>query len=711
VLYRLENVRKSFGTKDVLVDATWQHDPGRIVGLVGRNGSGKSTVLRIVQGLVEPDGGKLYVAGGTTFASLDQAVEPEGDEPLRAFVARAQEPLLALEREMRRLEEAIATHGADGDRAALDALLAEHDDVREHFERAGGYEADARVDRVLMGVGLLRALWERPVGELSGGQKHRAQIARLLLTDASALLLDEPTNHLDVAGIEFLESWLVERKTGAGLSALVVSHDRRFLDAVADRIVEVAHGRLEDYPGDYATYRRLKAERERLRAKEAEKQRQMIERTEEFIRRNIAGQKTKQARSRRTMLARIERIEAPREDANEVAIRFEEARISGGRVLEAKKLVPGYRETGPLLQPLSFLLRRGDRLALWGPNGCGKTTLLKTLARVLPPLSGSAVPGTGVLTGYYDQEMGDLPVEATALDAVMDLDPTMKENEARDFLALFDFRGDEVFQKIATLSGGEKGRLSLARIVFGGANFLLLDEPTNHLDLDAREQLEDALEAFEGAIIFVSHDRWFVDRIATEILEIAPGGATELHPGNYSDLMKRKKASLAPSQDGSQQRDELQWGAAKGAFSSKGKKDKGSAAGSAGAKPGAVRHPSSPSKKSLSSDLAIAAGVTGSARGAAGASPGGPRRPDRAAERRRAKNERILAVLEEEIARLEEEIRSLDLSLANPEVFRDGEKVRQVKSAREQAQRTLEAKLWEWEETSRKLQTGAEVPA
>src|ERR1035438_7961823 len=276
------------------------------------------------------------------------------------------------------------------------------------------------------GAGIYRHVWLTKTDAVHLGKWDS-------LVRTTVLLLDEPTNHLDVAGIEFLEGWLVERKTGAGLSALVASHDRRFLDAVADRIVEVAHGRLEDYPGDYATYRKLKTERERLRAKEAEKQRQMIERTEEFIRRNIAGQKTKQARSRRTMLARIERIEAPREDGNDVSIRFEEARVSGGRVLEAKKLVPGYKETGPLLQPVSFLLRRGDRLALWGPNGCGKTTLLKTLARVLPPLSGSAVPGTGVLTGYYDQEMGDLPVEATALDAVMDLDPTMKENEARDF--------------------------------------------------------------------------------------------------------------------------------------------------------------------------------------------------------------------------------------------------------------------------------------
>ncbi|MBK9065229.1 MAG: ABC-F family ATP-binding cassette domain-containing protein [Acidobacteria bacterium] len=679
MLYRLESVRKSFGTKDVLVEATWQHDPGRIVGLVGRNGAGKSTVLKIVQGTVEPDGGKRHLAGGTTFASLDQAVEPEGDEPLRAFVARAQEPLLDLERTMRRLEEEIATHGADGDRTALDALLAEHDDVREHFERSGGYEADSRIDRVLEGVGLARTMWDRPVGDLSGGQKHRAQIARLLLTDASVLLLDEPTNHLDVSGMEFLEGWLVERKTSANLSALVVSHDRRFLNAVADRIVEVANGRLEDYPGDYATYRKLKAERDRVRAKEAEKQRQMIERTEDFIRRNIAGQKTKQAQGRRKMLARIERIEAPREDANDVSIRFEEARVSGGRVLEAKKIVPGYPETGPLTQPVSFLLRRGDRMALWGPNGCGKTTLLKNLARVLPAISGSVAPGVGVLIGYYDQEMADLSPNASALDVVMDLDPSMKEGEARDFLALFDFRGDEVYQKIATLSGGEKGRLSLARIVFGGANLLLLDEPTNHLDLDAREALEDALLEFEGAIVFVSHDRWFVDRIATQILEIAPGGAVEVHDGNYSEMLRRKKEQ---ERRRGEDKEKISLKGEEAGGASRGGGARSGAARTAGAQPGAAAT-HTPSKKSSSSSSS----------------------PDRAAERRRAKNQRILSDLEEVISRLEQEIRTLDVSLADPDVYRDGEKARGVSAARDAARKALEAKLWEWEETSRKLET------
>jgi len=647
VLYRLERVHKSFGTKSVLTGATWQHDPGRVVGLVGRNGAGKSTLLRIVQGHVEPDAGRVLLAGGTTFASLEQAVEPEGDEPLRDFVARAQEGLRGLEGEMRRLEEAIAAASASGAGEAVEPLLAEHDAIRERFERNGGYEADARVDRVLLGVGLPRETWRRPVGELSGGQKHRAQIARLLLGDATVLLLDEPTNHLDLAGLEFLETWLVERKAAAAQAALVVSHDRRFLNAVADRIVEVANGLLEEYPGDYEAYRRLKAERDRVRAKAAEEQRKLVERTEDFIRRNIAGQKTKQAQARRKMLAKLERVEAPREDANEVTFRFEESRASGDRVLELKGLVPGYAETGPLLFPVSFLLRRGERIALWGPNGCGKTTLLKTIARLLPPLAGSAVPGTGVIVGYYDQEMRDLPSSWSVLDVVRELDPTLLDGEARDFLALFDFRGDEVEQRVATLSGGEKGRLSLARIVFGGANLLLLDEPTNHLDLDSRERLEEALLDFEGTIVFVSHDRWFVDRIATHVLEVKERQAA-LWPGSWSDLARRRAAEKVAAEE--------------------------TAATSSGI----------PSERPTA------------------------RRPDRQAERQKAKARREVEALEEEVARLEERVREIDAALADPAVWKDGPRTRELTLARDDARRAVEARYAAWEEAVKKLE---EVPA
>jgi ATP-binding cassette subfamily F protein 3 len=671
VLYRLENVAKSFGTKDVLSGATWQHDPGRVVGLVGRNGAGKTTVLKIVQGLLEPDAGRRLLAGTTTFASLEQAVEPEGDEPLRAFVARAQEHFAADEREMRRLEGEIAARSQPADRMALDALLHEYDDLRERFARDGGYEAEARVERVLSGVGLPPETWDRPVGELSGGQKHRAQIARLLLMSVRVLLLDEPTNHLDVAGMEFLEEWLSERKRTAGQAALVVSHDRRFLNAVCDRIVEVAHGALEEYPGDYDTFRRLKAERERLRAKLAEQQRKLVERTEDFIRRNIAGQKTKQAKARRKMLAKLERIEAPREDANEVVFRFEEARVSGGRVLETLGIVAGWSATGPLLPPLALLLRRGERLALWGPNGCGKTTLLKTLARVIPPLAGWMKWGAGVLAGYYDQEMGDLAPSARLLDVVMDLDPTMTEGEARDFLALFDFRGDEVEQRIATLSGGERGRLSLARIVFGGANLLLLDEPTNHLDLDARERLEEALSEFEGAIVFVSHDRWFVDRIATRVLEISgPSGARTIDDfeGNYSDLVRRRKEVPVSDMRRLQEQPPIE--------------DKVRSAGRS----------------------------QGRALRAAGRSStldtGRPRakRSDRAAERRRQRELARIEALELEIAGLEVEINLFEESFADPTVSRDRDKVRFVRLEIESRKNRLSEKMGEWEALLRKHQ-------
>ena len=642
MLYRLERVHKSFGTKTVLAGATWQHDPGRVAGLVGRNGAGKSTLLRVVQGLVEPDAGRVLRAGGTTFASLEQAVEPEGDEPLRDFVSRAQEGLRGLETEMRRLEEAIAAASSPGSPRAVDPLLAEHDAVRERFERNGGYEADARVERVLLGVGLGRETWGRPVGELSGGQKHRAQMARLLLGDASVLLLDEPTNHLDLAGLEFLESWLVERKEGAGQAALVVSHDRRFLNAVADRIVEVAHGVLEEYPGDYDAYRKLKAERDRIRAKAAEEQRKLVERTEDFIQRNIAGQKTRQAQARRKMLAKLERVEAPREDANEVTFRFEEARSSGDRVLEMKGLVPGYPETGPLLAPVSFLLRRGERVALWGPNGCGKTTLLRTIARVLPPLGGSAVPGSGVLVGYYDQEMRDLPPSWTVLDVVRDLDPSLLDGEARDFLALFDFRGDEVGQRVGTLSGGEKGRLSLARIVFGGANLLLLDEPTNHLDLDSRERLEEALLDFEGTIVFVSHDRWFIDRIATHVLEVKDREAS-LWPGNWSDLARRRAAERSTAE--------------------------------APVRP------------------APAEGASKAAR-----------RPDRQAERQRARARREVEALEEEVSLFEERIREIDAALADPAAWKDGPRTRELALSRDEARRALDERYAAWEAAVKKLE-------
>ena len=348
------------------------------------------------------------------------------------------------------------------------------------------------------------------------------------------------------------------------------------------------------------------------------------------------------------MLARLERVEAPREDANDVKFRFEEARASGDRVLEVKALVPGYPETGPLLAPVSFLLRRGERIALWGPNGCGKTTLLKTIARVLPPLGGSAVPGSGVLVGYYDQEMRG---PAALLDGPRrrprprpDAPRTAKRATSSRSSTSAATRSE---QKVGTLSGGEKGRLSLARIVFGGANLLLLDEPTNHLDLDSRERLEEALLDFEGTIVFVSHDRWFVDRIATHVLELKDREAT-LWPGGFSDLVRRRTAE----------------------------------------RPAADAQPRT---------------VPGEA------APKAVRRPDRLIERQRAKARREVETLEEEVSRLEERIREIDASLADPAAWRDGPRTRDLTLSRDEARRALDERYAVWEEAVKRLEV--EVPA
>jgi ATP-binding cassette subfamily F protein 3 len=368
------------------------------------------------------------------------------------------------------------------------------------------------------------------MAELSGGQKNRAMLARALLGQPEVLLLDEPTNHLDYAGMEFLEEYLAESRK----AFLTVSHDRRFLNRVCTKILELEFGRLTEYPGNYAAYRGQKAERLLSAVRAYEKQREHIEKTQDFIRRNIAGQKTKQARGRRTHLEKLDRLENPVEDATEVAFSFTPDRKGGRSFLRARHLDAGYETGVPIVRGADFELLRGERMAILGENGTGKTTLLRTLAGRLPPLGGEVELGHDVSVGYYDQELRDLDPKKRVIDAIWDLHRTETELEVRSYLALFDFREDEVFAPIAGLSGGEKGRLTLAVVMKQNHNLLLLDEPTNHLDLDAREALEQALQDFPGAILFVSHDRTFVDRLATEVLDIDRGRARKMI-GNYSE--------------------------------------------------------------------------------------------------------------------------------------------------------------------------------
>jgi ATP-binding cassette subfamily F protein 3 len=529
VLYRYDAVRKSYGAKDVLREVTWQHNPGEKVGLVGRNGAGKTTLLRIALGREEPDAGEFVKANAVRITTVDQALETDLDENLHDFAAGAFAHLHAIESEMRRLEHEMA----DGHESA--ALHDRYDALTHRFENEGGYEMVAEVEKALSGLGFDKADFERRLSELSGGQKNRAMLAKSILSSPDVLLLDEPTNHLDFQAVEFLEDYLARSK-GA---YLVVTHDRRFLDRVAEEIIDLENGRLTAYSGGYTSYRRQKAERVLSATRAFDKQQEFIDKEKEYIRRNIAGVNSRQAKGRRTKLERVDRLEKPTEDTTTVAFRFDAARIGGRSFLRAKDLDAGYQAGSPIVRGVSFELLRSERLAILGENGTGKTTLLKTLAARLPALAGTVTTGHDVSIGYYDQELRDLDPRKRAIDAIWDQHPQESEGAMRSYLARFAFRGDDVFAPIAGLSGGEKGRLTLAVVMRQRHNLLLLDEPTNHLDLDSREALEESLDDFPGSIVFVSHDRAFIDRLATRVIDLREGRAMLL-PGNYTETAEAR---------------------------------------------------------------------------------------------------------------------------------------------------------------------------
>ena len=447
MLYRFDHVHKSYGPKEVLREATWQHNPGEKVGLIGRNGAGKTTLLRIALGREEPDSGEFVKANAVRIATVEQALEADLGEKLHDYVAGAFAALHAIESEMRRLEHRMAEGGDSS------AIHDRYDALSHRFENEGGYDMVAEVEKALSGLGFERTDFERPLSELSGGQKNRAMLARAILSSPDVLLLDEPTNHLDFQAVEFLEEYLAKSRR----AYLVVTHDRRFLDRVAEEIVDLENGRLTAYSGGYTSYRRQKAERVLAATRAFEKQQDFIDKEQEYIRRNIAGVNSRQAKGRRTRLARVERLEKPQGDTTTVDFRFDAARIGGRIFLRGKDLDAGYAAGRPIVRRVSFELLRGERLAILGENGTGKTTLLKTLAGRLAPLGGSVATGHDVSIGYYDQELRDLDPKKRAIDAVWDEHPEETEESVRSYLARFAFRGDDAFSPIEGLSGGRKG--------------------------------------------------------------------------------------------------------------------------------------------------------------------------------------------------------------------------------------------------------------
>jgi len=525
MLFRLDDVYKSYAATEVLRGVTFQVNPHERVGLVGRNGAGKTTIFRLVTEQEETDRGEVILLRGLRIGLLEQQPTFEGELTVRDEALNVFTEIRGMEAEMTRLEHAMSE--ASGE--ALDDAMHSYSDLWHAYEFAGGFSYHARAEAVLAGLGFSDIDLDKPADQLSGGQKARLALAKLLLSEPDVLLLDEPTNHLDVNAVEWLEDFLSEYKS----AFIIISHDRFLLDRTAAKIIEMDGGRATVYPGNYSAYTRQREERRLVQAREYEEQQELIARTEDFIRRNIAGQKTKQAKSRRKMLERIERVEAVR-DERVGDFRLHSVARAGDNVLAVADLSIGY-DTAALATGISFLLRRGERLGIIGPNASGKTTFLKTVLGDLEPISGGLTWGANVNIEYFDQELSSLDLGSTVSEEIAAVAPRATPGELRSYLAKFLFTGDDILKPVVALSGGEQSRLALAKLIYSRANVLVMDEPTNHLDIPSREALEAALAQFPGTMITVSHDRYFLDKLATKILHFENGAAT-YHNGSYSDF-------------------------------------------------------------------------------------------------------------------------------------------------------------------------------
>jgi ATP-binding cassette subfamily F protein 3 len=525
---RVEALGIAYGAAEVLAGVTFQVEAGQRVGIVGANGSGKSSVLKAITGEVSPSRGTVTIGPRVRVAHLPQEFEAGPHESVYADALHSRADIMALRGELGQLESRLAA--ATADEAA--AVLERYGEAQHEYERLEGYAYDSRVSEVLSGVGL-KALEQRlEPRALSGGQRRRLALARLLLQDADLLLLDEPTNHLDLEAIEWLEEFL--RTSRAAM--LIVSHDRRFLERAAEDILELQAGAGDWYPGKYRQYVRLRQERRALRHKEYEAQQEFVARTEEFIRRYKAGQRAREARGRQTRLDRMERLQPPAPD-QQIRIQLK-ATPTSQLIFQSDGLRIGYGER-ELLQVPAFSVSAGERIAVVGPNGSGKTSLLRVLMGQLRPQRGRVRAGPRVSMRYYDQHLADLDPEKTVIQELQDAFG-LPEETLRTFLGRLLFSGDDAFKMIRSLSGGEKSRVALAKLMLDEAGLLLLDEPTNHLDIPAQEMLEQALDDYGGTIVFVSHDRYFIDAIATSVWVIDQG-VLAMHLGDYSDLERQRR--------------------------------------------------------------------------------------------------------------------------------------------------------------------------
>lgn len=630
----LDNVQKHFGAHSVLRGASVRIAAGEKVGMVGRNGGGKTTLLRLIEQLDTPDWGSVLIPPGIRIAHVTQRPEFPVGTTVRGWVESGLDELHATMKELDEVNH--ATSEASGE--ALERLMKRHDVLSERIDALGGWDTGRRVETVLSGIGLAEALWDREAKTLSGGEKSRTALARELVAGSDLLLLDEPTNHLDLEGIEWLESFLRELKS----AVLVVSHDRRLLGRAVDSILELERGELSRFPGNYERYVAIKEERHTSELRAYEQQQDFLRKEEQFIRQHMGSQRTAEAKGRQKKLESVVRLTRPFHDVRKPVIRAPKADRAGERVLEARDLAGGYGAK-TIFSGASFRIARGERVGIVGRNGAGKTTLLRILAGRAQPMGGELEFGHRASCGYHDQDTSALQEDATPFVTMRRAWPQLSDQEIRDHLAKFLFRGDEVDAEIKTLSGGERARLCLARLVLSNPSWLAMDEPTNHLDLAARTALEEMLGEFQGALVVVSHDREFLDGLCNVILEVDRGGVTKFE-GNYSAWRTAKLAATATPK-ASQQKTSGQ-----------------------PAKPVAKSPPPAPAPKP--------------------ATPG------------KIRNPWAFEKLEKKIIDLEAELKSLQESLLTEDVWRDSKKLKDAQMRTAEVERDLAEANHEWENWS-----------
>jgi len=537
VILTCNDICLSFGTDVILNKVSFRLLQGEKTGLVGVNGAGKSTLFKIITGSLRQDSGDVFISKGLRLGYLDQNSGLESDSTIWEEMLKTFSHLISVENRLKLLEADISK---EKDETRLSSMIKEYDRLLERFSREGGYEYNSRIRGVLRGLGFDDAQFDLPVKTLSGGQKTRLALARLLLEEPDLLLLDEPTNHLDITAIEWLEDFLKNYKK----SVLVISHDRYFLDTVTTKTIELENCICTTYDGNYSEYAKKKAEARIIQQKHYELQQKEIARLEAFIEKQRQWNRERNIRaaeSRQKAIDRMEKIQAPSKLPGSIDIKFTSSITSGNDVLYIDRLSKSYPGK-KLFEDISFEVKRNEKVFVVGPNGCGKSTLLKILSGRISQDSGSFGYGHKIILGYYDQELGDLNENNTVLEEVWNDNEDLNHTQIRNVLAQFLFTGDDVFKNIGVLSGGEKSRVALAKLMLSGANVLLLDEPTNHLDINSREALEDALLSFDGTILAVSHDRYFMRKLATRVIEMENGTIRD-YSGGYQFYIEHRRAS------------------------------------------------------------------------------------------------------------------------------------------------------------------------